>query len=84
MAACTSAFVGLVLTLAGMCGRRPAKKAEIEAWDTPAFGGKSVAESVKHDVAIVQQDELLSETLRKGTKGFVFDIKLGVVNEVKV
>ena len=62
--------------------RRPAKKPEIEAWDTPAFGGKSIAESVKDDVELVQRDELLSETLRKGTKGFVFDIKTGVVNEV--
>ena len=62
--------------------RQPAKKPEIEAWDTPAFGGKSVAESVKDDVAIVKRDEFLSETLRKGTKGFTFDIKTGVVNEV--
>ncbi len=65
-----------------MYSRQPAKKPEVEAWDTPAFGGKTVAESVKDDVAIVQQDELLSGTLRKGTKGFVFDIKTGAVNEV--
>lgn len=57
-------------------------KPEIEAWETPSFGGKSITESVKEDVAIVQRDELLSDTLRKGTKGFVFDIKTGAVNEV--
>ncbi|KAM5530008.1 hypothetical protein V8D89_016325, partial [Ganoderma adspersum] len=39
---------------ANIIARQPAKKPEIEAWDTPAFGGKSVAESVKDDVAIVK------------------------------
>ena len=45
--------------------------------------GKSLEESVREDVAWVNAHPLIREGLKKGTRGFVFDIKNGKVERVK-
>ncbi|TBU43129.1 carbonic anhydrase [Dichomitus squalens] len=67
---------------AEIAARHPEKKAEIETWYTGSFGGRSTEESVKEDLAIAQADELLGESIKKGTHGFVLDIKTGLLTEV--
>ena len=47
-----------------------------------SFDGGAIAESVKEDIEFVQHNDLLSEALKKGVRGFVLDIKTGVVTEV--
>ena len=37
---------------------------------------------MREDLAIVQADELLGEAIKKGTRGFVVDIKTGLLTEV--
>ncbi|TBU63432.1 carbonic anhydrase [Dichomitus squalens] len=62
--------------------RHPERRAEIEAWPPISFHDKTIAESVKEDIEAAQQSELLPEALKKGVRGFVLDIKTGVVTEV--
>ena len=63
--------------------RSPGQREKVEKWETSSFGGKTIAGSVKDNIEFVQQSELLSEELKKGTKGYILDIKTGVVTEVQ-
>lgn len=40
-------------------------------------------ESVKNDVACIRADLLIREGLKKGVRGFVFDIKTGRDEEIQ-
>ena len=39
--------------------------------------------SVKEDLAWVQESPLIRDALKKGTQGFIFDIKTGEVKKVE-
>ena len=62
--------------------RAPHRKAELEAQSFGAF--TDFEESVREDVKLVRDYDLLTEQARKNTRGFIFDLKTGLLKEVTV
>ena len=62
--------------------RHPEQKVEIEQWDVGAFGSRSISESVEDDMDVLSQDKMVSDNLKRGLKGYVLDIKTGLLEEV--
>ena len=64
--------------------RHPERKEEVENWKLDAYSGRSVEQAVADDAKKVRENVYITDTLKKGTKGFVFDVKTGEVKEVPV
>ena len=62
--------------------RHPEQKVEIEQWNVGAFGNRSISESVEDDMDVLLQDKMVSDNLKSGLKGYVLDIKTGLLEEV--
>ena len=62
--------------------RHPEQKVEIEQWDVGAFGSRSISESVEDDMDVLLQHKMVSDNLKRGLKGYVLDIKTGLLEEV--
>ncbi|KAH8893085.1 carbonic anhydrase [Thozetella sp. PMI_491] len=53
--------------------------------DEMAFGGKSdIVQGVKRDLQWVRESPFIRDALKKGTQGFVFDLKTGKVDKVEM
>ena len=59
----------------------PDRKAEVEQWNVGAFEQRSIAESVRDDMDLALKDEMVSDNLKRGMRGFVLDIKTGKIEE---
>ena len=62
--------------------RAPARMEELAATSFGAF--TDFEESVREDVRLVRNCDLFTEQVRKNTRGFLFDLKTGLLNEVTV
>ena len=62
--------------------RFPKYNDEVNDWTIGAFDDRSIPESVRDDIDVVKNHEMVSDDLKAGTVGFVWNLKTGKLEKV--